>query len=129
MPSDTDFNEMCISKNKNDLYGTYQVLYGEDGNCYDPTSDLQNQNYKNAICSQNHFQNIPKLWSGKNKDTQQPFDPNYFTKCTPFQSNLQQTFQQECDKIQIPNTPLTAYEINAYDCPPGEGRAKCKYSS
>lgn len=127
LPSDTDFNEMCAMQNKNQRFGTYKILYGEDGNCYDPISDLQNQNYGNAICSQNHYQNIPKLWSGQNSETQTSLDPNYFTKCIPMNSNLQKTFQNECDKIKLPGMPLTAYEIDSYDCLPGEARAKCKY--
>ena len=129
LPRDTDFNEMCIMQNKNDRYGTYQILYGEDGNCYDPISDLQNQNYGNAICSQNHYQNVPKLWSGKIPLTNQSFSPNYFTQCIPMKPNLQKIFQNECDKIELSGMPLTAYEIDSYDCPPGEGRAKCKYQS
>lgn len=129
MPRDTDFNEMCGIKNQNENYGTYQILYGEDGNCYDPISYLQNQNYGNAICSQNHYQNIPKLWSGHTPITNLSLSPNYFTKCTPMNSNLQQTFQSECDKIELSGMGLKAYEIDSYDCPPGEARAKCHYVS
>ena len=129
LPRDTDFNEMCGVKNQNDNYGTYQILYGEDGNCYDPTSNLQNQNYGNAICSQNHYQNIPKLWPGHTPITKLSLSPNYFTKCTAMNSNLQQTFQTECDKIKLKGMPLQAYEIDSYDCPPGDARAKCKYLS
>lgn len=131
LPRDTDFNEMCGSKNQNDNYGTYQILYGEDGNCYDPTSNLQNQNYGNAICSQNHYQNIPKLWPGHTPITNLSLSPNYFTKCTQMNTNLQQTFQKECDKIELSGMalPLQAYEIDSYDCSPGEARAKCHYVS
>ncbi len=126
-PKDTDFNEMCRAVNKDDNYGTYKILNGADGNCYDPNNEYELKNYANAICSVNHETNIPKLSPGALGKI--PFNPNYFTKCIPFQSSIEPTFQKECDKIQIKGYPLKAYQIDSYDCPPGQGRAKCKYNA
>ncbi len=129
VPRDTDFNEMCAMQNKNDQFGSYQILYGEDGNCYDPTSNLPNPNYGNAICSQNHFANSPKLWPANIPLTSVSLSPNYFTKCVSMNSDMKNTFQNECDKIELSGVSLQAYEIDSYDCEPGEARAKCRYLS
>ena len=132
-PKDVDFDQFCkIKNNNNSLYGTAKILNDEDGNCYkdDGTIDIHQAN---AICSYNYKNSIPKLSPGHSINSitleTTPYSPNYFTKCIPFSSDMNNSFQKECDSISNQYYPLKAYDIDSYDCPIGEGRAKCKFSN
>lgn len=62
-PKDLDFNQICKSANKkNQLFGAYKILIGQDGNCYNKDG-TENKNEANALCSTNFNNQLPKYFS------------------------------------------------------------------
>lgn len=97
-PKDLDFNQICKSANKkNQLFGAYKILIGQDGNCYNKDG-TENKNEANALCSTNFNNQLPKyftpapLYSTINTKTgYNTATPNYntfMTKCAPSDSNF-----------------------------------------
>ncbi len=129
-----DLNEKCKELNGDERYGVAKILKGEDGNCYQKgTYNTPDKEMGNAICTDNYYDTRIKLMPNSKWNpttmTNEMIDPNLFTKCIPMERNMNQKFQQECDKMKIEGYPLEAYAIDSYDCPIGEGRAKCRYQN
>jgi hypothetical protein len=127
-----DLNEKCKELNGNERYGVAKILRGEDGNCYQQgTYNTPNKEMGNGICTDNYYDTRIKLmpnqkWNASTMSNE-VINPNLFTKCITLGTNMQQKFQVECDKMKIEGYPLRPYAMDSYDCPVGEGRAKCKY--
>lgn len=125
--SDMDFDSLCSSVNNNQLWGAYKKLNGENGGCYHQTG-LVNTNQSNAICSVNYNNELQKLDFPPSQNPTKTPPPNLYTKCVTIDTNTDRTIVQtrmntECKKM---GNSLTAYDIDSYDCPPSQFRAKCK---
>ncbi len=132
-PKDLDFNNICQSVNNNQLYGAFKVLVGRDGNCYkdDGTEDI----YKaNAFCSTNFYNQMPKysfppsLQSSVDTktgyNTAKPIYNTFMTKCKESTTDFIAECQSVLDQSSFSTSVLN---VDAYDCPPNQKRAKCKY--
>lgn len=117
-----DFNTMCQYYNNKKIPKGYNInsiaagtiLKGIFGDCYN-SNGIPDNNKARAICSNNYYNTVKKLSPSSLNSNM-----NFFTNCSPIDSNFTEICQQKFNNDNIFST-----EIMGYDCLPGYARAKC----